>query len=77
MTTSDIDLTTGRQEIVPVSSIHRAARASVRLSVGTAKFQADAEITPVALLAIGGMVGAILLATAHIVTAAGNVRRRR
>jgi hypothetical protein len=38
--------------------------------------EAEAQITPAGLLAIGGMVGAILLAVAPIVRAAGEARRR-
>ncbi|MDB5612643.1 MAG: hypothetical protein JWQ22_296 [Devosia sp.] len=55
---------------------NRPARASVRFTWRSAHFQADAEITPVGLLAIGGMVGAILLAVAPIVAAA-RVKRSR
>lgn len=59
------------------SAPNQPARASVRLSWGSARYEADAEITPLGLLAIGGMVGAILLAVAPIVTAAGRARKRR
>ena len=60
-----------------VERTNRPAKASVRFNWGKAHFEAAAEITPLVLLAIGGMVGAILLAVAPIVTAAGNARRRR
>ena len=46
------------------------ARASIRIGWRSARFQADAKITPLGLLAIGGMVGAILLAAAPIISAA-------
>lgn len=60
----------------PAWAAHRPARASVRMSLGNARFQADAEITPIGLLAIGGMVGGILLALAPVVSAATSKRRR-
>jgi len=52
------------------------ARARIRLVWGRATMEAEAQITPAGLLAIGGMVGAILLAVAPIVRAAGEARRR-
>lgn len=48
---------------------NRPARASVRVAVGNARFQADAELTPAGLLAIGGMVALILSAVVPIVRA--------
>lgn len=60
----------------PDRPTHRPARASVRMSFGNSRFQADSEITPVGLLAIGGMVGVILLALAPVVSAAANSRLR-
>lgn len=48
---------------------NRPARASVRAAVGNARFQADSEITPAGLLAIGGMVALILAAVVPIVRA--------
>lgn len=47
--------------------LNRPARASVRASVGNSRFQADAEMTPVGLLAIGGMVALVLAAIIPIV----------
>ena len=57
--------------------LNRPARATIRLGWRTTRFEAEAEITPLGLLAIGGMVGAILLAVAPIVTAVGRARRHR
>ena len=68
-------------EQLPVRSdrpaLNRPARASVRLGWGSARYEAEVEISPLGLLAIGGMVGAILLAVAPIVTAAKQGTRRR
>lgn len=47
----------------------RPARASVRASIGNAKFQADAEMSPAGFLAVGAMVAMILFAVAPIVAA--------
>jgi hypothetical protein len=71
--TSDSSSPVGPVEEPRVPTLHEAsrpARASVRLSWGNARFQADAEISPLGLLAIGGIVGVILLAVAPIVRAA-------
>ena len=68
------------EQVVAAAShagLNRPARATIRLGWRSTRFEADAEITPLGLLAIGGMVGAILLAVAPIVTAAGRARRRR
>ena len=62
--------------IAALEQANRPARASVRFSLGSSHFQADAEITPLGLLAIGGMVGAILLAAASVVRAGARARRR-
>jgi len=53
-------------------------RASARLRWGE-RFAATAEVevTPAGLLAIGGMIGMILLGSAAIVHAAGKARARR
>ena len=45
-------------------------------AVGRVRFDARAQITPTGLLAIGGMVGAILLAVAPIVREGVRARRR-
>ena len=37
-----------------VAEINRPARASLRISFGNSRFQADAEISPLGLLAVGG-----------------------
>lgn len=58
-------------------SLNRPAKASIRFAFRRARMRADAEITPLGLLAIGGMVGAILLAVPPIITAAGRTRRGR
>jgi hypothetical protein len=55
---------------------NRHVRASVRLSLGSSRLQADAQISPLGLLAIGGMVGAILPVVAPIVRAGTRSRRR-
>lgn len=62
--------------VTALEQANRPARASVRLSWGSSRFQADAEITPLGLLAVGGMAGAIILAVAPIVRAGGRARRR-
>lgn len=56
---------------------NRPARASVRFASGNVRFQADAEITPLGLLAVGGMVGTIVVAVASIATAVNRASRRR
>jgi hypothetical protein len=61
---------------VAILEANRPARASIRISVGNSRFQADAEITPLGLLAVGGMVGAILLAVAPIIREAVRSRNR-
>jgi hypothetical protein len=63
-------------ELVPVRPASRhLARAQMRVTWGKASLEADARITPTGLLAIGGMVGIILLAVAPIVRAAGQAKR--
>lgn len=52
------------------------SRAAVRFAWGRARFEADVDFTPATLVAIGGMVGLILLSVAPIITAAGKARRR-
>ncbi|WP_193336000.1 hypothetical protein [Devosia beringensis] len=72
MTDSEIDRT------LPAPAVQQhPARARFRLVWGKASIEADAHITPAGLLAIGGMVGVILLAVAPIVRAAGEARARR
>ena len=51
-------------------------RAAVRFAWGRARFEADVDVTPATLVAVGGMVGLILLGVAPIITAAGKARRR-
>lgn len=53
------------------------ARARIRLVWGKTTLEADAQITPAGLLAVGGLVGMILLATAPLVRAASQARVRR
>ena len=72
MTDSDIDPT-----LPAAAADNPAARARIRLVWGKATLEADAHITPAALLAVGGMVGMILLGSAAIVRAAGDARARR
>lgn len=67
------DTLPARHEPAPL----QPARARIRLVWGKASLEADAHITPTGLLAIGGMVGMILLAVAPIVRAAGEARARR
>ena len=52
------------------------AHSRVRMVWGKASFEAEANITPLALLAVGGMVGMILLALAPVVRATDRPRRR-
>ena len=66
-----IDLT--RQPDAPNAN----ARSRVKLAWGKASIDVEAEITPIGLLAIGGMVGMILLAVVPIVSAGGKTLRRR
>ncbi len=68
-------------QIVPTSQAGGFAapqRAATRLQFGE-RFSATAEVevTPAGLLAIGGMVGAILLGTAAVVVAARRGPRAR
>jgi hypothetical protein len=76
---SDLDLpTNSAADAVPaLREANRPARVSVRISFGNSRFQADAEISPLGLLAVGGMVGAILLAVTPIVRGAVRYRRQR
>lgn len=67
----------GEQQGPPVQASYRHSRASVRFFWGRARFEADVDVTPGTFLAIGGMVGMILLAVAPIVLAGGQARRRR
>ena len=52
------------------------ARARLRWAWGRASMEVDADITPTGLLAIGGMVGLILLAVVPVVSAGGKAKRR-
>jgi hypothetical protein len=64
-------------KLVPVRATPNApARARVRWAWSRASLEVDAEITPAGFLAIGGMVGMILLAVVPIVLAGGRARRR-
>jgi len=69
MTETDPQMDGPQAPTAVLEQANRPVRASVRLSLGSSRFQADAEITPVGLLAVGGMVGVILLAVAAIVRA--------
>lgn len=51
------------------------AGSRLRLAWGKASLDLDAEITPTGFLAIGGMVGLILVAVVPIVLAGGRARR--
>jgi hypothetical protein len=53
------------------------ARTSFRLAWGRVRIEADTEISPLGLVAVGAMVGMILLAAVPVVTAAGQALRRR
>jgi len=58
-------------------ALNARSRASVRFGWGRARFEADVDVTPTTMLAIGGMVGMILLAVVPIVQAGGRAARRR
>lgn len=51
--------------------------AAVSLRVREARFVAKVKVTPVGLLAVGGLVSGILLSTSVLVWTATNVARRR
>jgi|GEM_PF-1535325 hypothetical protein len=72
MSDSDIE-----NDLPATTSPHALARARTRIVWGGASFEAEAQITPTGLLAVGAMVGVILLAVAPIVRAAGRARARR
>ncbi|HEY8575992.1 MAG TPA: hypothetical protein VIL88_06605 [Devosia sp.] len=77
---TEIDLAdpaTSGNALPALREANQPARASFRLAWRNSQIQANAEITPLGLLAIGGMVGAILLAVAPIVSAARSGRRHR
>lgn len=59
------------------SALSRPQRAAARIQFGE-RFSAvsEAEVTPAGLLAVGGMVGMILLGSAAVVLAAGRRFRR-
>jgi hypothetical protein len=65
------------KESAAPSALTRPQRAAARLQFGE-RFSAvsEVEVTPAGLLAIGGMVGAILLGSAAVVLAAGRRYRR-
>ncbi len=58
-------------------ALNSRSRASVRFGWGSARFEADVDVTPTTMLAVGGMVGMILLAVVPIVQAGGRAARRR
>ncbi len=64
------------QNLPAPARLNEIGRARARFMWGKASIEADVHITPVGLMAIGGMVGTILLAVAPIVRAAGEARRR-
>ncbi|WP_188658502.1 hypothetical protein [Sphingomonas metalli] len=55
-------------------STPQSARVAIRFG-RRARLRAEVSVTPVGLLAIGGMVAAILLSVPPIIRAAGEVRR--
>ena len=69
------ELLPAAKQPVAEARLNQPARAAFRFSWGRANFKAEAQITPMGLLAIGGMVGAILLAVAPIVREGGKARR--
>lgn len=52
------------------------SQASLELRAGAFELKMHVEVTPGALLAIGGLVGSILLSTSVLVWTATSVRRR-
>ena len=65
------------RDIVPSASdeaaqgpLAKPQRAAARLQIGEHSAVAEVEVTPAGLLALGGMVGAILLGVAVVVRAA-------
>ena len=64
-------------ELTTEDAPNAPARSRIRLAWGKASVDVEAEITPTGLLAIGGMVGLILLAVVPIVSAGGKATRRR
>ena len=63
---------------VPASTLAQPQHARLDLSMGAARLQADVTVSPAALLAIGGMVGMMLIGSAAIVwTARRAVARGR
>lgn len=66
------------EKSVTETSLSVPLRAEVRLRIGRwAGLRASVEITPAGLIAIGGMVSAMLLSTAVIVHVATRHRRPR
>ncbi|RYG97003.1 MAG: hypothetical protein EON58_10800 [Alphaproteobacteria bacterium] len=59
-----------------LSLLRERTYAKVRMGWGKAQLEAQVETTPATLIAIGGMVGIILLTVVPIVSAAGRARRR-
>ena len=59
------------------AGVNARGHASLRFGWGRARFEAEVNVTPTTLLAIGGMVGMILLAVVPIVQAGGRAARRR
>ena len=72
-----VELASSGESLPAFRELNRPARASLRIGVGSFRLQAEAEITPMGLLAIAGLVGTIMLAVAPIVTAAAKASRPR
>jgi hypothetical protein len=68
-----------RTETAPAPSGPLAAPQTARFRARAGRFEVDTgvQVTPLGLLAIGGLVSAILLSVPPIVRAAGNARRPR
>ena len=60
-----------------IQELNSPARTMVRVSCGALQLRVATKITPIGLLAIGGMVASILVAVTPIVTAAGRAKTRR
>lgn len=68
---------TNRLEDNGGAALSRPGTASVRAEAGRFRFQAQVEVTPLHLLAIGGLVASILLAVPPIIQAARRTRAGR
>ena len=59
-----------------ISLLRERTHARLKMGWGKAQVEAEVETTPATMLAIGGMVGVILLAVVPIVSAGGRAKRR-